>query len=72
MFRAPRANWLTALGLNFSMRSGRMRQIKQRWPRSKGRLIRPGTPGPHYYMMTLTTTNLSMSCLRGRGGRWPC
>ena len=43
MFRAPRANWLTALGLNFSMRSGRMRQIKQRWPRSKGRLIRPGT-----------------------------
>jgi radical SAM superfamily enzyme YgiQ (UPF0313 family) len=43
MLRAPRANWLTALGLNFSMRSGRMRQIKERWPRSKGRLIRPGT-----------------------------
>jgi len=42
MFRAPRANWLTALGLNFSMRSGRMRQIKERWPRSKGRLLRPG------------------------------
>jgi radical SAM superfamily enzyme YgiQ (UPF0313 family) len=43
MFRAPRANWLTALGLNFSMRSGRMRQIKARWPRSKGRLTRPAT-----------------------------
>lgn len=42
MFRAPRANWLTALGLNFSMRSGRMRQIKERWPRFKGRLVRPG------------------------------
>ncbi len=43
MFRAPRANWLTALGLNFSMRSGRMRQIKERWPRSKGRLTRPAS-----------------------------
>jgi radical SAM superfamily enzyme YgiQ (UPF0313 family) len=43
MFRAPRANWLTALGLNFSMRSGRMRQIKERWPRSKGKLTRPAT-----------------------------
>jgi len=43
MFRAPRANWLTALGLNFSLRSGRMRQIKERWPRSKGKLTRPGT-----------------------------
>jgi len=43
MFRAPRANWLTALGLNFSMRSGRMRQIKDRWPRSKGKLTRPAS-----------------------------
>ena len=43
MSRAPRANWLTALGLNFSMRSGRMRQIKERWPRSKGKLFRPAT-----------------------------
>jgi hypothetical protein len=43
MFRAPRAHWLTALGLNFSMRAGRMRQIKERWPRSRGRLTRPGT-----------------------------
>lgn len=41
MFRAPRAHWLTALGLNFSMRAGRMRQIKERWPRSRGRLTRP-------------------------------
>ena len=43
MFRAPRANWLTALGLNFSMRSGRMRQIRERWPRAKGKLVRPAT-----------------------------
>ncbi|MBW1642393.1 MAG: DUF4070 domain-containing protein [Deltaproteobacteria bacterium] len=44
MFRAPKANWLTALGLNFSMRAGRMRQIHQRWPKkTKGRLTRPGT-----------------------------
>jgi radical SAM superfamily enzyme YgiQ (UPF0313 family) len=43
MFRAPRANWLIALGLNFSMRPGRMRQIKERWPHQKGRLVRPGT-----------------------------
>jgi radical SAM superfamily enzyme YgiQ (UPF0313 family) len=41
MFRAPKTHWLTALGLNFSMRSGRMRQIKERWPRTKGRLTRP-------------------------------
>ena len=44
MFRAPKAHWLTALGLNFSMRAGRMRQIHQRWPKkTKGKLIRPGT-----------------------------
>jgi radical SAM superfamily enzyme YgiQ (UPF0313 family) len=43
MFRAPRKHWLTAVGLNFSMRSGRMKQIKERWPRSKGRLVRPST-----------------------------
>jgi len=43
MFHAPRTNWLTALGLNFSMRSRRMRQIKERWPRSKGKLSRPAT-----------------------------
>ncbi len=43
VFRAPKDHWLTALGLNFSMRAGRMRQIKQRWPRSKGRLARPET-----------------------------
>jgi len=43
MFRAPRTNWLTALGLNFSMYFGRMKQIRERWPRSKGRLLRPGT-----------------------------
>lgn len=43
MFRAPRANWLTAVGLNFSMRSGRMQQIKDRWPRSKGPLVNPRT-----------------------------
>lgn len=44
MFRAPKENWLTALGLNFSMRAGRMRQIHQRWPKkTKGRLTRPGT-----------------------------
>ncbi len=41
MFHAPKSHWLTALGLNFSMRSGRMRQIKERWPRTKGRLTRP-------------------------------
>lgn len=43
IFRAPKDHWLTALGLNFSMRGGRMRQIKERWPRSRGRLTRPGT-----------------------------
>jgi len=44
MFRAPRANRFTALGLNFAMRGGRMRQIHQRWPKkTKGKLIRPGT-----------------------------
>lgn len=43
MFRAPRTNWLTALGLNFSMCFGRMKQIRERWPRSRGRLVRPGT-----------------------------
>jgi radical SAM superfamily enzyme YgiQ (UPF0313 family) len=43
MFRSPRSHWLTALGLNFSMHSGRMLQIKERWPRSKGRLYRPST-----------------------------
>jgi radical SAM superfamily enzyme YgiQ (UPF0313 family) len=44
MFRAPRANWATALGLNFSMRAGRMRQIHQRWPRrERGRLMRPAS-----------------------------
>lgn len=42
MFRAPRANWFTALGLNFAMRGGRMRQIHQRWPKKvKGQLYRP-------------------------------
>jgi radical SAM superfamily enzyme YgiQ (UPF0313 family) len=43
MLRAPWTNWMTALGLNFSMRAGRMRQIKTRWPSPKGRLIRPAT-----------------------------
>jgi radical SAM superfamily enzyme YgiQ (UPF0313 family) len=44
MFRAPRANWLMALGLNFSMRAGRMRQIHQRWPKNiKGPLARPAS-----------------------------
>jgi radical SAM superfamily enzyme YgiQ (UPF0313 family) len=43
MFRAPRTNWFTALGINFSMYYGRTKQIRQRWPRSKGRLVRPGT-----------------------------
>jgi radical SAM superfamily enzyme YgiQ (UPF0313 family) len=44
MFRAPRANWLMALGLNFSMRVGRMRQIHQRWPKHiKGPLARPAS-----------------------------
>lgn len=43
MFRAPRTNWLTALGLNFSMYFGRTKQIRSRWPRSKGPLLRPGT-----------------------------
>jgi radical SAM superfamily enzyme YgiQ (UPF0313 family) len=43
MFRAPRTNWLTALGLNFSMYFGRTKQIRARWPRSKGRLVQPGT-----------------------------
>ena len=44
MFRAPRRNWLTALGLNFSMRAGRMRQIAARWPRrDKGPLTRPAS-----------------------------
>ncbi|MCP4669284.1 MAG: DUF4070 domain-containing protein [Deltaproteobacteria bacterium] len=44
LFRAPRRNRLMALGLNFSMRSGRMRQIRQRWPRkAKGRLTGPGS-----------------------------
>lgn len=42
MFRAPRANWFTALGLNFAMRGGRMRQIHQRWPKKlKGPLSNP-------------------------------
>ncbi len=44
MWRAPRANWLMALGLNFSMRAGRMRQIHGRWPRHlKGPLVRPAS-----------------------------
>ncbi len=43
MFRSPRTHWFTALGLNFSMRSGRMQQIKERWPRFKGKLVRPAT-----------------------------
>lgn len=43
VWRAPKNHWLTALGLNFSMRGGRMRQIKERWPRDRGRLVRPGT-----------------------------
>ena len=43
MFRAPRTNWLTALGLNFSMYFGRTKQIRSRWPRSRGRLVQPGT-----------------------------
>jgi radical SAM superfamily enzyme YgiQ (UPF0313 family) len=44
MFRAPSANWLMALGLNFSMRAGRMRQIHQRWPKNiKGPLARPAS-----------------------------
>ena len=44
MFRAPKVNWLMALGLNFSMRAGRMRQIHHRWPRkTKGPLIRPAS-----------------------------
>ena len=42
MFRAPRAHWLIALGLNFSMYFGRTKQIRARWPRSKGPLVRPG------------------------------
>ena len=42
MFRAPKANWLMALGLNFSMRAGRMQQIHHRWPKNtKGPLTRP-------------------------------
>jgi radical SAM superfamily enzyme YgiQ (UPF0313 family) len=44
MFHAPRANWLMALALNFSMRGGRMRQINDRWDRkTKGPLMRPAT-----------------------------
>jgi len=44
MLRAPKANWLMALGLNFSMRAGRMRQIHQRWPKhNKGPLVRPAS-----------------------------
>jgi len=44
VFRAPKGNRLTALGLNFSMRSGRMRQIAARWPKAvKGPLTRPAT-----------------------------
>ena len=43
MFRAPRTNWLTALGLNFSMYFGRTKQIRARWPRSRGPLLRPAT-----------------------------
>jgi radical SAM superfamily enzyme YgiQ (UPF0313 family) len=35
MLRAPGENWLMALGLNFSMRRGRMRQIRRRWPRKE-------------------------------------
>jgi radical SAM superfamily enzyme YgiQ (UPF0313 family) len=42
MFRAPRTHWLIALGLNFSMYFSRTKQIRARWPRSKGRLVRPG------------------------------
>ena len=43
LFRAPKKNRLIALGLNFSMRGGRMRQIRRRWPRKeRGRLRRPG------------------------------
>jgi radical SAM superfamily enzyme YgiQ (UPF0313 family) len=44
MWRAPKANWLMALGLNFSMRAGRMRQIHQRWSKHhKGPLVRPAS-----------------------------
>ncbi|MFC1885046.1 B12-binding domain-containing radical SAM protein [Thermodesulfobacteriota bacterium] len=44
MFRAPKANWLMALALNFSMRGGRMKQIKKRWPKKrKGPLVGPSS-----------------------------
>ena len=44
MFRAPKTNWLMALGLNFSMRAGRMQQIHHRWPKNtKGPLTRPAS-----------------------------
>jgi radical SAM superfamily enzyme YgiQ (UPF0313 family) len=44
LFRAPKKNRLIALGLNFSMRGGRMRQIRRRWPRkARGPLRRPGS-----------------------------
>lgn len=43
LFKGPREGRLMAMGLNFSMLPGRMRQIKERWPRNiKGPLSRPG------------------------------
>lgn len=44
VMRGPRKNSLMALGINFAMYAGRMRQVNQRWPKKlKGPLVRPGT-----------------------------
>ncbi len=44
VWKGPRKNSLMALGINFSMFSGRMRQINEQWPKKiKGPLVRPGT-----------------------------
>ncbi|MBU0681489.1 MAG: B12-binding domain-containing radical SAM protein [Proteobacteria bacterium] len=44
VLKGPRKNSLMALGINFSMFTGRMRQINERWPKKiKGPLVRPGS-----------------------------
>lgn len=43
VMRGPRKNSLMALGINFAMFAGRMRQVNERWPKKiNGPLVRPG------------------------------
>lgn len=42
VMRGPRKNSLMALGINFAMFAGRMRQVNERWPKKvNGPLVRP-------------------------------